>query len=113
MEKLSTVQNLKEHVERSEKHFPRPEQVENTGGGGMLLHDHVLADGSRLEEVVRQVLPVALCHSLRLNLRLAEVLRLLPDCRRSPARSCLNQSAIEGIPAQATKAQAGLEEDAD
>ena len=106
------MQNLKEHVERSEKHFPRPEQVENTGGD-VILHDHVLADGSRLEEVVRQVLAVALCHSLRLDLCLAKVLRLLPDCRRSPARSCPNQSAIEVIPAQATKAQAGLEEDAD
>ena len=70
--KLGSGQNLEEHVERSEKHFPRPEQVENTGGGMLLHMDHVLAvDGSRLEKVVWQLPAVALRHSLRFNLCLS------------------------------------------
>ena len=66
--KLGSGQNLEEHVERSEKHLPRPEQVENTGGGMLLHMDHVLAvDGSRLEKVVWQLPAVSLRHSLRFD----------------------------------------------
>ena len=110
MEKLGTGQNLKEHVERSEKHFPRPEQVENTGGGGVLLHNHVLADGSRLQKVVWKLPAVTIRHSLSFDLCLRKVSR---GClvNRLPARSFPNLSANEGIPAQATTAQAGLEKE--
>ena len=80
MEELDAGQNLKEHVERSEEHFARPEQVENTGGGLLLFHiNHVLADGSRLQKVVRKVPAVTLRHSLRFDLRLRKVSRSLQD----------------------------------
>ena len=79
MEELGTGQYLKEHVERSEEHFARPEQVENTCGGLLLFHNHVLADGSRLQKVVRKVPAVTLRHSLRFDLRLRKVSRSLQD----------------------------------
>ena len=77
---MDTEQNLEEHVERSEKHLARPEQVENTGGG-MLFHDHVLADGGRLQKVVWKVPVVTLCHSLRFDLCLRKVTARLPNSR--------------------------------
>ena len=76
---MDTGQNLEEHVERSEKHFARPEQVKNAGGGGMLFHDHVLADGSRLQKVVWKLPVVTLCHSLCFDLCLRNLTRSLPD----------------------------------
>ena len=68
--------NLKEHVECSEKHFPWPEQVEDVGGGGVLFHNHVLADGSGLHQVFWNVSSVALGHSLCFNFRLPKFSRL-------------------------------------
>ena len=74
--------NLKEHVECSEKHFPWPEQVEDVGGGSLLFHNHVLADGSGLHQVFWNVSSVALGHSLCFNFR-------LPKFSRLPLRSLI------------------------
>ena len=90
-------QNLEEHVECSEQHFPRPEQVEDIGGLLLLLLNHNLTNCCGLQQMVWDFSSVHFCYSLSLNLCLVGITWinwksnwLITKLRRQPnAQNCL------------------------